>query len=51
MSDPETAPLRTPPYSIEAEQSQLGGLMLDATAWLEVADRGSPDDGTARRTG
>lgn len=31
-------PLRIPPHSIEAEQSVLGGLMLDATAWDSVAD-------------
>src|ERR1700694_6323261 len=31
--------LRLPPHSIEAEQSVLGGLMLDAAAWDQVADR------------
>jgi replicative DNA helicase len=31
--------LRLPPHSIEAEQSVLGGLMLDATAWDQIADR------------
>src|SRR5580658_6783710 len=31
--------LRLPPHSVEAEQSVLGGLMLDATAWDQVADR------------
>ena len=36
--------LRLPPHSIEAEQSLLGGLMLDATAWDQVADRVSADD-------
>ncbi len=30
---------RLPPQSIEAEQSVLGGLMLDNAAWEEVADR------------
>ncbi|MEY4358370.1 MAG: hypothetical protein RL469_1696, partial [Pseudomonadota bacterium] len=30
--------VRTPPHSIEAEQSVLGGLLLDATAWDRVAD-------------
>ncbi len=30
--------LRTPPHSVEAEQSVLGGLLLDATAWDNVAD-------------
>jgi replicative DNA helicase len=31
--------LRLPPHSIEAEQSVLGGLMLDSAAWDQVADR------------
>jgi len=31
--------LKIPPYSIEAEQSVLGGLMLDNAAWDQVADR------------
>jgi replicative DNA helicase len=30
--------LRTPPHSVEAEQAVLGGLMLDASAWDQVAD-------------
>ncbi|MCW5570318.1 MAG: replicative DNA helicase [Steroidobacteraceae bacterium] len=29
---------RTPPHSVEAEQSVLGGLMLDAAAWDSVGD-------------
>ncbi|MGH8302607.1 MAG: replicative DNA helicase [Steroidobacteraceae bacterium] len=28
----------TPPHSIEAEQAVLGGLLLDASAWDQVAD-------------
>ncbi len=36
--------LRLPPHSIEAEQSLLGGLMLDSSAWDQVADRVSADD-------
>jgi replicative DNA helicase len=36
--------LRLPPHSIEAEQSVLGGLMLDSTAWDQIADRVSADD-------
>jgi replicative DNA helicase len=32
------AEVRTPPHSIEAEQAVLGGLMLDASAWDNVAD-------------
>jgi replicative DNA helicase len=31
--------LRLPPHSLEAEQSVLGGLMLDNTAWETVADQ------------
>jgi replicative DNA helicase len=30
--------VRTPPHSIEAEQAVLGGLMLDSSAWDNVAD-------------
>lgn len=30
--------LKVPPHSIEAEQSVLGGLMLDNNAWDQVAD-------------
>jgi replicative DNA helicase len=30
--------LKVPPYSVEAEQSLLGGLMLDRSAWDKVAD-------------
>jgi replicative DNA helicase len=36
--------LRLPPHSIEAEQSLLGGLMLDSSAWDQVGDRVSADD-------
>jgi len=31
--------LRVPPHSIQAEQSVLGGLMLDNQSWDQVADR------------
>ncbi len=37
--DPSMAALKVPPHSIEAEQSVLGGLMLDNRAWDKVADR------------
>ena len=30
--------LKTPPHSVEAEQSVLGGLMLDNDAWFNVAE-------------
>ncbi|MCL4316316.1 MAG: replicative DNA helicase, partial [Gammaproteobacteria bacterium] len=36
--DSETAQLKTPPHSIEAEQSVLGGLMLDNRSWDYIAD-------------
>ena len=36
--DPQLAAVRLPPHSIEAEQSVLGGLLLDNTAWDRIAD-------------
>ena len=39
VSDPQLAAVRTPPHSIEAEQSVLGGLLLDNTAFDRVSDR------------
>ena len=39
--DPQVAGLKVPPHSIEAEQSVLGGLMLDNERWDDVAERGS----------
>jgi replicative DNA helicase len=38
------AGLRLPPHSVEAEQSVLGGLMLDSAAWDQVADRVLAED-------
>ena len=32
------AEARVPPHSVEAEQSVLGGLLLDSAAWDNVAD-------------
>ena len=43
--------LQVPPHSIEAEQSVLGGLMLVAAAWDEVADRITEDDFYRREHG
>ncbi len=37
-SDPQTAALKVPPHSIDAEQSVLGALMLDNATWDQVAD-------------
>jgi replicative DNA helicase len=36
--------LRIPPHSTEAEQSLLGGLMLDQRAWDQIADVITADD-------
>lgn len=36
--DNATQALKIPPHSVEAEQSVLGGLMLDNNAWEQVAD-------------
>ena len=36
--------LKLPPHSIEAEQSVLGGLMLDNSAWESVADQLTEED-------
>jgi len=38
-SDTRTQALRVPPHSMQAEQSVIGGLMLDNGAWDQVADR------------
>ncbi len=37
-ADSELAAVRHAPHSIEAEQSVLGGLLLDNTAWERIAD-------------
>ncbi|HUW37636.1 MAG TPA: replicative DNA helicase [Rhodocyclaceae bacterium] len=36
--DPQVAALKLPPHSVEAEQSLLGGLLLDNSAWDRIAD-------------
>ena len=43
-SDSEIARLRVPPNSVEAEQSVLGGLLIDNTAWDKAADTLSDSD-------
>jgi replicative DNA helicase len=40
----ETDGLRVPPHSVEAEQSVLGGLLLDNSTWDSVADRLRSED-------
>ena len=37
-SDPQLDSLKVPPHSIEAEQSVLGGLLLDNAAWDRIAE-------------
>ncbi len=37
--DAQLAAVRTPPHSEEAEQSVLGGLLLDNSSWDRIADR------------
>ena len=36
--------LRAPPYSMEAEQAVLGGLLVDGSTWDQVADKLVEDD-------
>jgi replicative DNA helicase len=36
--DTQVELLKVPPHSVEAEQSVLGGLLLDNTAWDKIAD-------------
>jgi len=43
-SDAQTAALKLPPHSIEAEQSVIGGLMLDNSAFERVLDAVSDGD-------
>jgi replicative DNA helicase len=38
MADPQLSALKLPPHSVEAEQSLVGGLLLDNSAWDRVAD-------------
>ena len=43
-TDPAIANLRVPPHSIEAEQSVLGGLLLDNSAYEKISDLVSEAD-------
>ena len=36
--DPQLAALKLPPHSIEAEQSLIGGLLIDNSAWDRIGD-------------
>lgn len=42
--DDGLAPLRIPPHSTEAEQSLLGGLLVDSTAFGKISDQVSSPD-------
>ncbi len=42
--DDEVARLRVPPHSVEAEQSVLGGLLLDNLAWDRAAEQLTDSD-------
>jgi replicative DNA helicase len=42
--DTQVAALKLPPHSIEAEQSLIGGLLLDNQAWDRIADQVSESD-------
>ena len=42
--DPQVVSLRVPPHSLEAEQSVLGGLLLDNEAFDRIADAVSVED-------
>ena len=44
QQDPETMALKLPPHSVEAEQSLIGGILLDNTAWDRVSDQISEVD-------
>jgi hypothetical protein len=44
QTDSQVAALKLPPHSIEAEQSLLGGLLLDNSAWDRIADQVSEAD-------
>ncbi|CAG9180951.1 replicative DNA helicase [Cupriavidus pampae] len=43
-ADPQLDSLKVPPHSIEAEQSVIGGLLLDNAAWDRIADFLSESD-------
>ncbi|OMH38217.1 replicative DNA helicase [Motiliproteus sp. MSK22-1] len=44
QQDPDLVRAKVPPHSIEAEQSVLGGLMLDSRAWDTVAEIVTEED-------
>ena len=44
IQDTQVELIKLPPHSVEAEQSVLGGLLLDNTAWEKIADLISESD-------
>ncbi|MCK5903624.1 MAG: replicative DNA helicase [Cocleimonas sp.] len=44
MNETDLEALKIPPHSIEAEQSVLGGLMLENSSWDQIADRVTEED-------
>ena len=44
LPDPQIAHIKLPPHSLEAEQSLIGGILLDNQAWERVADLANEAD-------
>jgi replicative DNA helicase len=44
IPDSQLEAIRLPPHSVEAEQSVLGGILLDTSAWDKVCDSLGEDD-------
>ena len=44
VADPQLDALKLPPHSVEAEQSVLGGILLDTSAWDKITDLLSEQD-------
>ena len=44
VADPQLDAIKLPPHSVEAEQSVLGGILLDTTAWDKITDLISEQD-------
>ncbi len=44
VEDSEVSSIKLPPYSIEAERSVIGGLMLDPEAWEKISELVVADD-------
>ncbi len=43
-ADPQLASIKLPPHSLEAEQSLIGGVLLDNQAWERIADLANESD-------